>query len=127
VDAVERRLPLDLLALAAEVEAGVGDLDLEVLLEAPAVPDRTDGEPDFGAARERAPLDTRGDLFEGALGGLQELLALAGALSGHARVAADVEPLVGVVARGDLGQVLLVEQRALERAVLDQPLELGGP
>jgi hypothetical protein len=57
-----------------------------VLLDAPAVPDRADGEPDRGPAAEGALLDAAGDLREGALGGLKQVLALAGALLGDERL-----------------------------------------
>src|SRR5262249_34906999 len=77
VDAVEGRLGRDLVLLAREDEAGIGDLELEVLSDAPAVPDRADGEPDLGLALERALLDAGLDLGERALGGLQQVVAFA--------------------------------------------------
>ena len=62
--------------------------------------------------------DLGGDLAQVGLGGGQQVLALAGALGGQDRVAAGDQPLAGVVRAGDLGQVLLVEQRQLQRAVV---------
>ena len=56
--------------------------------------------------------------------GGEQLLALAGALGGDERVAADDQALVRVVVGGDLGQVLLVEERELQVAVFHQLLHL---
>jgi hypothetical protein len=54
-----------------------------VFFHAPAIPDRADGEADVCFAGERALLDARGDLPEGVLGGLEQLLALARSVLGH--------------------------------------------
>ena len=50
VDPVEGGLALDLLVLAVEAEALVGDFELEVLAHPEAVPDRAGGQPDLVAA-----------------------------------------------------------------------------
>src|SRR3990172_5251966 len=77
VDAVERCLGGDLLLLAGEGEAGVGDLELEVLADAPAVPDLADCEPDRALAGEGALRDAGPDLGERALGRGEQVVALA--------------------------------------------------
>jgi len=58
------------------------------------------------------------DLDELFLGRGEEFDALAGALGGELRVAADDEALAGKVVRDDLGHVALVEQRELQSAAL---------
>ena len=60
------------------------------------------------------------------LGGRQQLVAFAGALVGQGRVVAAHQPLAGIVRVADLEQVLLIEQRQLQRPVLDEGLDLGG-
>jgi hypothetical protein len=60
------------------------------------------------------------------LGGGEQVLALAGAFDGQRRVAAAHQSLAGVVRVGDLEQVVLVEQGQLDRALLDQGLDLRG-
>jgi hypothetical protein len=62
------------------------------------------------------PLDYRLDLLELLLGGGEERVAFAGALSGELGVAADHEPLTGEYLAGDLGEVRLVKQRQLQIA-----------
>src|SRR5208282_2631841 len=71
-------------------------------------------------------LDPGGEGGEQFFGGGQQVLPLAGALSGQHRVAAGDQPLTGKVTRGDLGQVLLVEEAELERAVVGHELADGG-
>ncbi len=128
VEAVERGLGRDLGGLARVTEAGVRDLDLEVLLDAVALERRADREADLVGALKRAALDALLDLLEAALGRLQQVLALAGALGGDQGVAADDEALAGVVlGRLDLGQVLLVEERQLQRALSGEPFDLRRP
>jgi hypothetical protein len=67
---------------------------------------------DLGGTGEPAGGDPGGDRGEQLLGGRQEGFALAGAFAGEGRVAAGDEPLAGEVRRGDLGEVLLVEEAA---------------
>ena len=62
VDAVERGLGFDLFGLALVGEAGVGDLDVEVLLDLVALERRADREADLVGAAKRAALDALGDL-----------------------------------------------------------------
>jgi hypothetical protein len=84
-----------------------------------------DREPDGGRAGERARLDPALDLLEVGLGGGQQLVAFAGAFAGDERVAADDQPLAGIVrGRTDLGQVGLIEQRQLQLAIADQLFDL---
>ena len=49
------------------------------------------------------------------LGGGEEFLAGAGPVGGQDRVAAGDQPLAGEVRRGDLGEVLLIEEAELKR------------
>ena len=60
------------------------------------------------------------------LGGGEQVLAGAGPVGGQDRVAAGDEPLAGELGRGDLGEVLLVEQGQLEGAVVGHELADGG-
>ena len=78
--------------------------------------------PDLVLARQAALLapGRRGNGFEQRLGGLEQRLALAGALLGQQRIAAHHQTLPGVGVARDLHQVLLVEQRQLHRARFDQ-------
>ncbi len=123
VDPVERRLCLDLFGLAVG-EDGVGDLDLEVLLDSVALQRGPDLKADLIGAGKRAALHTRGDLRKAALGRGQQLLALARPVGGDERVAAHDQPLARIVLSGDLGQVVLIKQRQLQRPVLDQLADL---
>ena len=72
------------------------------------------------------PLDYRLDLLELLLGGGEERVAFAGALSGELGVAADHEPLTGEFLAGDLGEVRLVKQRQLQIARAYQRADLGA-
>ena len=69
-------------------------------------------------------MHTFSDLSKITFGRFQQLLALAGALGGDQRVAANDQPLTGVVLGGDLGEVLLVKERELQHAVADELLDL---
>jgi hypothetical protein len=72
----------------------------------------TDREPNLRGAAQRTTFAGDGGLDAGevALGGGQQVFALAGALGGEIRVAADHQPLGGEVGGGDAGHVALVEQ-----------------
>src|SRR5262249_58955012 len=83
--------------------------------------DRADRERDPGLASKRALLDPSGDLLERALCRLEQVLTLARPLGGDERVATDDEPLVGILLRGDLGQVLLVNRARSPRTPRDRP------
>ena len=67
--------------------------------------------------------DDRGEEF---LGGGQQLVAGAGAVGGQDGVTAGDQPLAGEVRRGDLREVLLVEQGQLQRPVVGHKLFDGG-
>ena len=67
-----------------------------------------------------------GDGGEFFFGGGQQLLAFAGALLGQRGVVAAHQPLAGKLRGGDLEEVLLVKQRQLQRALLDEGLDLRG-
>ena len=71
-------------------------------------------------------LGGRGDGGQLGFGGGQQLVAFAGALGGQGRVAAAHQPLAGVVRVADLNQVVLIEQRQLQRVGLDEGLDLRG-
>jgi hypothetical protein len=85
----------------------------------------TDCERDLCSATQRIALAGHGslDADEVALGGSEELLALAGALSGEIRVTADHEALTGEFGCGDARHVALIEQRELQGASFHQPLD----
>ena len=122
VEAVERGFLGDVAHFAHGGEAGIGDVDLEVLGHLVATEHLADGDADLVLAPQgptRAPRG-RGDLGEGALGCLEKLAALAGALVGKERIAADDEPLAGKVRRGNLRHVALVEERELQAAGRDE-------
>jgi hypothetical protein len=75
------------------------------------VDDRTDREPDRrGAAQRTTFAGDRGlDAGEVALGGGQQVCALAGAFGGEIGVAADHQPLAGKFRGGDAGHITLIE------------------
>ena len=74
----------------------------------------------------RGPRAGRGDLGQVGLGGREEAFAFAGPLGFQERVLAGHQPLAGEVRRGDLGQVLGVEQGQLQVPAADQRLDLRG-
>ena len=80
----------------------------------------------IGPARVRPGPDPGDDRGEEFLGGGQQLVAGAGAVGGQDGVAAGDQPFAGEVIGGDLGQVLLVKQGQLERAVVGHQLADGG-
>ena len=63
------------------------------------------------------------DAGEVALGGGEQVLALAGALGGEIGVAADDQAFAGEVGCGDAGHVALIEQRQLQGAARQQLLD----
>ena len=68
----------------------------------------------------------RGDGGEFFFGGDQQILAFAGALFGQHGVVAAHQPLAGKLRGADLDQVLLIKQRQLQCAFLDQCFDLRG-
>ena len=105
-------------------EAVVLDLELEVLFHLALVDHLADRERDRRRPGERAGLDPRFDRRQRGLGRGEQVFAFARPLGRHQRVAADDKPLARVVGACDLAQVLLVEERQLQRALLDQLLHL---
>ena len=81
---------------------------------------RADPEADLVLAAERIALSLgrRADLGQRLLGRIDEFGALARALGRQFGVATDDETLAGIVVRGDLRHVALVEQRELQGAAL---------
>jgi hypothetical protein len=69
-----------------------------------------DLEADFSFAAQRLALASHGggDAREVALGGGEQILALAGALAGECAVAADDQPLARELGRGDAGHVAVL-------------------
>ena len=86
-----------------------------------------DGHADLRRAAQglRLARHAGGDFGQIALGGGDEVLALAGALARQIRIAADDQPLAGKVGRGDRRHVALVEQRHLQISAADQALQRG--
>jgi hypothetical protein len=127
-EAIERRLGGDLGGLAGEGEARVVDLEGEVLGHLVLVEDGADREADLGGAPQRRALagDRGRDAGKLALGRLEQLLALAAALGGKRRVAAQDQALAGEVRCGDGRHVAFVEQRHLESAALEQAADRRG-
>ncbi len=82
VEPVQGGLGGDLVGLALVAEAGVADLDVEVLFDAVALQGRADREADLVGAGQGAARDALGDLLKVALGRGQQLFALARALGG---------------------------------------------
>ncbi len=105
--------------VAAEAEAGRGDVDVEVLLHLLRVDDLAHGEADVGLALEGSALDASGDLRERLFGGLEQLLPDAGAVPGEAGIAAGDEALAG-----EVRMVPDLEQRLLVFGVLET-VEIG--
>ena len=80
--------------------------------------DLADPDPDRAGIEESSGVHGGGDLGQVGVGGLKQRGAFAGAFVGQGRVAAGHQAFVGVVRVADLGQVGLVEQAHLQRAVV---------
>jgi hypothetical protein len=87
-----------------------------------------DLEADFGFAAQRLALAGHGGGDAGgvALGGGEQILALAGALASERAVAADDQPLAGELGGGDAGHVAVIKQRHLQGAAVEQCLDCRG-
>jgi hypothetical protein len=120
IETVECRLLGDSTLVAGEAEAVVVDGEREVLGHLASPQHGADLEADRRLAVEWAALalDRGLDPREIPLGGGQEILPLAAALDRQIGIPADNQPLAGIVGRGDLGHVPLVEQRQLQRPAL---------
>src|SRR6185437_7577937 len=89
-------------------------------------PSTISGEPHFAAQRAFGAAGGGGDGGEFFFGGGQQILAFAGPLVGQGGVVAAHQPLAGKLRGADLEQVLGIEQRQLQRALLDQRFDLRG-
>jgi len=83
-------------------------------------------DPDLGGAFEPALGDRFHDRSQLELGRGKQVLALAPAFFCQTNVLADHQSLSRIGRIGDLGQVLLVEERKLQVAAQDQGLNLGA-
>src|SRR5207253_4572037 len=126
IEPVQDGFGVDLILLAGDGQAVIGDGDGEVLAGLVPADHLADIDPDGPGAGELAGLDPGDEGGEQLLGGGQEFFAGAGAVGGQDRVAAGDQPLAGEVGGGDLGEVLLIEQGQLERAVVGHELADGG-
>ena len=90
----------------------------EVLADLALIDDLADLDADLVGVVQPARLDRRPDFAQFFLGGGQQGFALGGALGGQRGIAAADQPLAGVSGVGDLGEVLLIEQRHLQRPVV---------
>ncbi len=110
VDAVEAGLPIDLVLSAVPEQGGVGDGDVEVLLDLAAVGVAADPVADPRRPLEGAGADRGGDRLQHPFGGLEQVLALAPAFLGEAWVEAHHEPFSGEVGTGDLGHRIRLQR-----------------
>ena len=101
-------------------------VEIEMLGHLVRVEHRADRERDLGGAaqrialaRRRRPGCGRGRVSVAA----EQVLALAAALGGEVGIAADDQPLAGIIGCGDRGHVALVEQRELQGAAVQQRLD----
>ena len=129
VDAVEARLGVDACVVALIDQTPVVDRPPEVLghLVPGDDPSHLVSELCRIERRAGAPGGLARDAFEPCLGGGEQRLALARPLLGQQRVVARDQALAGIVGAGELGQVLHVEQRQLQRLGLDQGAHLHRP
>ena len=126
VDAVEGGLGGDLGGLAGEGEAGVGDVEGEVLGHLVPVDHGADPRPISALPRSGlVARDGGGDGRELALGGASRSSRLRRS-AGQRGIAADDQPLARKVRGGDGRHVAVVEQRHLERAALEQGADRRG-
>src|SRR6185437_2859676 len=100
VEPVEGGFGVDLVLLAGDGQAGVGDRDAEVLAGLVCADHLADLDADRPGAGQPARLDPGDDGGQQPLGGGQQVLPLAGAVGGQHRVAAGDQPLAGEVRRG---------------------------
>src|SRR5208282_4107545 len=114
VDSVQRRLRADFFLIAPEFQLAVCDAGDEVLADLAFIDDLADLVGVFQPAR----LNRRPDSVQFFLGGGQQGFALGGALRGQRGIAAADQPLAGVAGIADLGEVLVIEQRHLQRPVV---------
>src|SRR5262249_17714400 len=127
VDPVQGGFLIDLRLPAGDGEAVIGDGHVEVLCGLVLVYDLSGLDADLSGAGQPPGPDAGDDGGEQLLGRGQQVFALADALFGEDGVAAADQPLAGEIRAGDLGQVLLIEQRQLQRPVVGHQLpDRGG-
>ncbi len=98
-----------------------------MLADLALIDDLADLHPDLVSVFHPARLYRRPDFAQFFLRGFQQGFAFGGALAGQRGIAAADQPLARVSGVGDLGEVLLVEQRHLQRPVVaGQRRDLGG-
>ena len=116
------------LGVTGEREGVLSDLEGEVFGHLVVVDVLAHPQRDVVLAAQRPPFAAggRGDGGEFFFGGRQQLLAFTGPLFGQGGVVAAHQPLAGKLRGADLEQVLLIEQRQLQRALLDEGLDLRG-
>ena len=128
VEAVQGRLGVDAGLVAAVGEVALLDGEFEMLADLELGDDLADLEADAGGAAQGPPdaLGGGDDRVEQFLGGLQQGLALAGALGGQQGVAAQQQALAGKVRGSDFGEVLVVEEGHLDGALAGEFADGGG-
>jgi len=127
VEAIERGFLGDLVGLSDIHETRVRYREFEMLGHLVFVEHGADGHANLrrakyglGFARDRG-----GDPGQIALGGFEQVLALAGALARQIGVATNNQPLTGKLRRRHRRQIAVVEQRHLQIAAADEALQRG--
>src|SRR2546425_9395328 len=126
VDAVEGGLGRDLVVPQLEAEAGVFDVECEVLAHLVLVYYEAHAHADFILPDQITSGHHCLDLVEFLPGSLDEGLPRVDTPIGHEGVAADNEPFAGVIGVDELDQIAFVEQAQLNRPVLDELANLDG-
>ena len=98
-----------------------------MLADLAPVDDLADLDPDLVSVCQPARLDRLPDFAQFFLGGFQKGLPPGCALRGQRGIRAADQPLAGIAVISDLGEILLIEQRHLQRPVVaGQRRDLGG-
>jgi hypothetical protein len=127
VDVVEPRLLRDRVLLSRKGDVTVHDLSVEVLSHLVAITHPPGAQPDLSGIAEPSGGDGDDDLCEVGRDRPEQRLALSGPSGGEEGVLAGHEALAFVVGVCDLAEVLLVEQRGLDRTVFQERLDLRSP
>ena len=126
VEPVQGGFGVDLVLPSFDGQGGIGDGNGEVLAGLVPADHLADLDPDGPGAGKPAGGHAGDDGGEQFLGGGEQVFAVAGAVGGQDRVAAGDQPLAGEVIGGDLGEILLIEETELQRAVVGHELFDGG-
>src|SRR5674476_44696 len=118
VDPVQGRLGGDLVLVTGEGELVVLDVQDVVLGHLVPADDLPDPDPDLAGTSQAPGNHSTVDLGQLRVGGVQQCQAFTSPLGGQGRVTAGDQSFPGVVGVGDLGEVHLVEQGHLQRAVI---------